>query len=543
MFRTIWSKSLRDYRVAILSWGIGLGLLMTVGLATATPLLLANYASLAKLFRFLGDAYAIRTPEGYATFRYLGVFLPLLLSIWSILTGAGLVRREEERGTIDVLLATPNSRPRLLLEKVAALLLALLFIAVLFALGIMVGEAKLHDIGFDRALLTGLNLGLLAFFFGTLALLISQFTLSRGAAAGSASGLMLLFLFMDITGREVQGSWIQYLSPFYYYNLNRPLIPTFHDTPTAALLLGGLSILCLICSLLLFARRDIGGSVFSLQRPNANSKQQVIRVLRQAEHAISTRTVSLHTLLTQGWSSFWWLFGMILFCAGILSLTPSLQKPFYNIVQGTPWLAKLFFDTPTSTNAGLLGTILFTFMPALVVILALTLSLKWSADLESGRLELVFSTPQSRQRVLLERFGATLLVVVLAPVLIWLTLLLGAVITNLDVDQGRIAAASFSLLPPALITMGLVYALAGRLRYIAVLSILTTYLVLSFMEELLEGNFTMPSWTLSLSIFHLYGNPIFIGMNWGNFWGMLGVAAILLVVGVVQFRTTDIGLG
>ena len=283
--------------------------------------------------------------------------------------------------------------------------------------------------------------------------------------------------------------------------------------------------------------------MFSLQRQNANNKQQVIRALRRAEHAISTRTVSLHTLLTQGWSSFWWLFGMLIFSTLILLLTPSLQKPFYTIVQGTPWLAKLFFDTPTSTNAGLLGTILFTFLPALVVILALTLSLKWPADLESGRLELVFSTPQSRPRILLERFAATLLVVILAPVLIWLTLLLGAAITNLDVDQGRIAAASFSLLPPALITMGLVYALAGRLRYITVMSIISGYLVLSFLEESLEGNFTIPSWVLSLSIFHLYGNPIFLGMNWGNFWGMLAVAVVLLIVGVVQFRTTDIGLG
>ena len=47
MFRSIWSKSLRDYRVAILSWGIGLGLLMTVGFATATPVVLAGFASLA----------------------------------------------------------------------------------------------------------------------------------------------------------------------------------------------------------------------------------------------------------------------------------------------------------------------------------------------------------------------------------------------------------------------------------------------------------------------------------------------------------------
>ncbi len=54
MLRSIWSKALRDYRVPILSWGIALGLLMFVGFATATPVLLAAYVTLAPLFRFLG---------------------------------------------------------------------------------------------------------------------------------------------------------------------------------------------------------------------------------------------------------------------------------------------------------------------------------------------------------------------------------------------------------------------------------------------------------------------------------------------------------
>jgi len=52
-----------------------------------------------------------------------------------------------------------------------------------------------------------------------------------------------------------------------------------------------------------------------------------------------------------------------------------------------------------------------------------------------------------------------------------------------------------------------------------------------------------PTWVGSLSIFHLYGNPIFQGMNWGNFLGMTGVAIVLLVISLVQFRSADIELG
>jgi ABC-2 type transport system permease protein len=171
------------------------------------------------------------------------------------------------------------------------------------------------------------------------------------------------------------------------------------------------------------------------------------------------------------------------------------------------------------------------------------MGLSWSSDVEGGRLELVLSTPQARWRILLERFGANALVVVLAAVLTWLTLIIGAQLINLNVDQGKVLAACSSMLPPALITLGLVYALAGRLRHAAVLGIVTAYLMLSFLEETLEGLVPVPSWIGKISIFHLYGNPIFQGMDWANFLGMTGGAIVLLVIGLVQFRLVDVERG
>ncbi len=472
MFRSIWSKTLRDYRVPILAWGIALGLFAAVDFAESTPATIAALGSIVHLFRFLGDPYAIQTPEGFITYRIMEVFVPLGISFWPILAGARLVRGEEERGTMEVLLATPQSRTRLLLEK----------------------------------------------------------------------GLLLLAMLLDSTGRLINGSWVQYLSPFYYYNLNRPLIPSFPDQPLAALLLLGLSLLCAGTSLVLFARRDIGRPAFLWQRIYAHDNHQALRSLSQAERAVSTRGVGLHTLVTGGWSAFWWGLGVVFVCVYCLVIALS-SHVFNKLVQETPLLRQLFFDTPTSSNAAVLGTFLFTFMPALVVIFALTLALKWAADLENGRLELILATPNSRSRILLERFGANVLVVLLAPILTWFAILIGAQLAHLAVDQGRIFAASFNMFPMALITIGLVYAMAGRLRYAAVLGLLSAYIALSFMQELLEGMIPMPSWVMSLSIFHLYGNPIFLGVNWNNFLAMTAVALLLLVISLLQFRSADIELG
>jgi ABC-2 type transport system permease protein len=544
MFRNIWSKSLSDYRIVILAWGLGLGLFAAIDFAESTPATLAAVGSLTQLFHFLGDPYQIQTPEGFITWRIMGLFIPLAISFWPILAGARLVRGEEERGSMDVLLATPQSRMRLLLSKIGALLIALILIGVLFALGLFAGQAYLEGhADLVRALLTGLNLSLLAFFFGCLALLFSQFTTSRAVSAGWVSGLLLLSVLLDSTGRLLNGSWVQYLSPFYYYNLNRPLIPGFPDQPLAAVLLASLAVLCVGASVILFVRRDIGGVAFSWRGKQEPGIRHALRSLSQAERAVSTRNVGLFTLRRDGWSAFWWGLGVIFICAYCLVIAVSTQQVFYRLVQESTLLQQLFFDTPTNTNSALLGTFLFTFMPALVVAFALTLALKWSSDLENGRLEVLFSTPQSRFKVLLSCWGANVLVILVAPLLTWFAVLVGAHLSHLAVDQGRIFDASFNMFPMALITIGLVYALAGRLRHTALVGLLSAYIVVAFMEELFEGAITMPAWLMSLSIFHVYGNPVFLGVNWTNFLGMTIVGLVLLLIGLIQFRTADIKLG
>jgi ABC-2 type transport system permease protein len=544
MFRSILSKTLRDYRIPMLGWGYGLALLMVVGLSAATPALRDAYASIAQSLRFLGDPFAMQTPEGYATARYLQLFVPLLLSIWPILAGARMLRGEEERGTLDVLLATPQPRTRVMLEKLSALVIALLVIALLMALGTIAGEARANtQVNFVRALLTALNVSGLAFFFATLALLISQFTTSRSTAAGWASGLLVLAILLDGTGRTASGAWVQYLSPFYYYNRNRPLIPSFNDAPVAAFLLLGLSLLFAALSMVFFTRRDSGRPVFAWQRNHANGNHPVERSLKKAERDVSVRSIGLRALSAQGWTSFWWLLGIVAWCAFLVLLIPSAQVPLKKALAQSPGLNKIYNSNAIATNAGFLGLLVFGLGIVIVVIFAMSLALTWAGDLENGHLELVLATPRSRLRIMLERFGAALLMVLLASVLAWLTTIIAVQIGNISVDQGHVIAASFSMLPLALIIVGLVYALAGRLRYGTLLGIVTAYVALGFLVEFLKALLNLPNWLISLSIFHLYGSPMTDGMNWGAFLGMTGAAVVLLVIGLVQFRYADVERG
>src|SRR3979411_400755 len=178
--RSVFLKTLRDYRIAILGWGIGMGLVVispmaSVSALVTTPQARQQLVSLAQTFAWNADPVAVDTIGGYATFK-IGIFM-FLIAIWPLLAGSRMLRGEEDRGSLDVLLSLPRPRLRVALEKLAAVWQAVRAQGLLIGLVAFAGGRKFGaDFGLGDALLFGLNLGLLCAVIGGLALLISQFT-------------------------------------------------------------------------------------------------------------------------------------------------------------------------------------------------------------------------------------------------------------------------------------------------------------------------------------------------------------------------------
>src|SRR6202521_4202865 len=199
---SIFLKTLRDYRVAILGWGIGMGLVVispmaSVAALVTTPQARQQLISLAATFAWNADPVAVDTIGGYATFK-IGIFM-FLIAIWPLLAGSRMLRGEEDRGSLDVLLSLPRPRLSVALEKLAAMWTAFFAMGVLIGLLAFAGSKKFGgDFGLGGALLYGLNLALICAVFGCLALLISQFTQERGPAAGSTAGLLVFFILLDL---------------------------------------------------------------------------------------------------------------------------------------------------------------------------------------------------------------------------------------------------------------------------------------------------------------------------------------------------------
>ncbi len=136
-FTSVYLKTLRDFRLAILGWGMGMGLVMYDVLAAvpslmATPAARQTLVSLASSFAWQAEPVAVDTVGGYATWKE-GLFI-LLIAIWPLLACSRLLRGEEERGSMDALLSLPRGRLRVALEKLAAMWTALLVMGVLITL-------------------------------------------------------------------------------------------------------------------------------------------------------------------------------------------------------------------------------------------------------------------------------------------------------------------------------------------------------------------------------------------------------------------------
>lgn len=549
-FKNIYLKTLRDFRVAILGWGVGMGLLMYTILSTfpslvETPQARASLVTLANSFSWLAEPLAVDTPGGFAIFK-VG-FLILLITLWPILVCSRMLRGEEERGSLDTLLATPHSRGQVALEKLAAVWTALLAMGLLIGLITFAGGKHVSaSFGLGDALLFGLNISLICAVFGSLALLLSQFTRERGTATGVTGGLLLVFIVLDMVHRVIPNSeWLSRLSPIYYYNLNKTLVPGYSLNIGAMLVLLVLSVLLSGAGIWLFVRRDIGATVAV---PSGSRLSERSARPAQSGHALPVNDWSLRTVYTRSLgmlatTACWWTLGIAGFAAWMIVVVKQAEAQLATIYASSPFLKDLITKVgggDSATNASLLSAF-FLLLPLLLMAFAVTQVNRWSADEEDGRLELILSTPQPRLRVLLGRFAALTTAIVLMGMLTLAVAALTSMAAGLKLDGGKLAAASLGMIPLGLLIAAIGYLLSGWLRTAVDTGLLSFLLVIWFFITFVGPELNWPDATLHLSAFYYYGTPLLDGLSAGNILAILVVSVVALALASLRFMRKDIG--
>jgi len=265
----IFAQTLRDNLPGILAWGAGYSAL--IGLVTLLYPILEENNTLLGVVRGLGlmgvggnGAINIQTMTsfaGYIAFEALS-WAPLILSIYLIPQALNAVAREEERGTLDILLSTPLPRWRLLAEKAAAIAVSLVGILLIMWVALVLSSQVVQA---DNFTLYHATAGIwhilpISLAITALTLLISVTVRNSRSAGGLAALFILTSYFLRAITDLIQDVPILHelsqLSLFAYYRSLTTLANGFQWGHDSVLL--SVAVILFLVALWQFRRRDIG---------------------------------------------------------------------------------------------------------------------------------------------------------------------------------------------------------------------------------------------------------------------------------------------
>jgi ABC-2 type transport system permease protein len=265
MLRNLYLKSLRDQRRALAWW--------TVGLVATAVFLMALYPTVREsagqlndyvkkmpkaMQALLGGIGDYASPAGYLKAELFNFMMPVVFLIFAIGAGARAIASEERSGTLDLLLANPISRRRVVLQKFGALGSLIVTLSILLLLGLAIGTAAFgFEIGWSGVVAQTFSLAMLAATFGAFSLAVGSLTGSRGIASGLIGGLAVAAYLVN--SLSAVASWLRpyrLLSPFHYYSGHDPIVSGLDPVHVAVLLVS--TALSLGLAVLAFDRRDLG---------------------------------------------------------------------------------------------------------------------------------------------------------------------------------------------------------------------------------------------------------------------------------------------
>ncbi|MGB7538913.1 MAG: ABC transporter permease subunit [Anaerolineales bacterium] len=282
------SNSLSRFRGQILGWGLSLGslaALMTLFYDTIAEQkdnylkLMANYPKEMLAFFSTGSVMEMFTPSGYLNIEFFS-YMTIIIGIFVVLAGSGLLAGDEENGTLDLILAHPVSRSVLFAGRSLAFLIATIAILAITWLGfVAVVPRTMMDVSAGDLALPLVSLfGILAI-FGSLSLLLSMLLPARRLAA-MTSGILLVACYFINALAQIDDVLepIAKLLPFRYYQ-GGLAIDGMKWGQWAAML--AVSALFVIAAGWRFERRDIrvGGEggwglpVFSIRKANKAAEE------------------------------------------------------------------------------------------------------------------------------------------------------------------------------------------------------------------------------------------------------------------------------
>jgi ABC-2 type transport system permease protein len=263
LLRSVGLKTLWDERRALFWWTLAAGVLSGLVVLLypsigAAPELEEMLERMPPAFRALmGEVVDIASPAGFVSFRVFSFIAPLVFLIYTIGRGTGAIAGEEQRGTLDLVLAHPVPRWRFVVEKFAALLIGGAVVGLGLWLGIVLAALAVNvELSFGRAAEATVAAVVFAYAHGALALALGAATGRTGLSSGVTAAVAIAGYLLHTLGLLVD--WLEpfrILSPFYFYLDANPMlngIDAGHLLVLALLTLAGVGYAAFA-----FQRRDV----------------------------------------------------------------------------------------------------------------------------------------------------------------------------------------------------------------------------------------------------------------------------------------------
>jgi ABC-2 type transport system permease protein len=269
MTGSVFVEQLKQSWRQALYFGIGLAFLALIMFSINQNNALAeSYGKLLELFppAFLdalgaSDLAGSLTPEAFIGFAVL-LYGTIIVAVYAVMAGLSILADEEDSGSINVLLALPIPRWKVIIEKSLAFGIFVICIPMIQYLGFIVGRMMTPPevvvdmnkllMGTINEIPAGLSIMAATVFISSI---FSRKSISTGLSAGFVLVSYVMFIMGNMVTEDSPGRIIGNLSIWTYFDSQMVMRDGLQAVNVA--LLVGLTIVLLALSTFVFERRDV----------------------------------------------------------------------------------------------------------------------------------------------------------------------------------------------------------------------------------------------------------------------------------------------
>ena len=503
--------TVRAHRIGALAWVVGGGLAMfgmAVALATemddfpggAAGLAASVMAGAEALRPLRWPAERLDTLGGYLTYHNVTLYT-FALAIYGLVQGARAIRGDEERGSLEEVLATGHPRTAVLRDRAIGFAIVMAAICTGLGLAVAAGLAVGGEPDLGGSLITMGTSGLVALAAYALGMLAAQLVSSSRAASGlGAAVLSVLYVATNMGERLGPAAAVRFVSPFHYANQSRALVPGYGLDVVASLILLGLALITLGLAGWAFAGRDYAAPLWV-----RHAQARPTRAEGQPAHVPHRMLGSVWAAaLRRGWVGLAiWTTGAAAWTAVMASMQPVVLDMWDEFDFISAMTGAMGATSTEQAYWSFAGEMITPVVAAYVIAQASG----WVADLAGGRVEMILAAPVTWTGLVIGRLVAVVSGVIVISLGALAGLAIGAAVVGSSLDAAGVArtVACAALLGAALGAVAAV--VVAAVRRTAAVTVLAVIVGTMYLVSYLVPIFGWPEWLNRLSVFWAFGHP------------------------------------